>query len=883
MSTSLTILLAEDSENDALLIERALRRAGWVGACTRVDAVATLEAALARQAWDVILSDYQLPGFTGLEVLERVQASGLDCPFIIVSGTIGEETAVAAMRAGAHDYVLKDDLARLGPALRRELREAENRRERRAAAEALRVSEARLRFVTGHMLDLISEIDVAGGLRYVSPSHRTILGYDPAELIGRSVFDFIHPDDLAPMATVLQAATRQPQPTSVACRFRHAAGHYLWLESSANPVVDPAGQLLSAILSSRDVTARRLAELAEREQRVLAEALGDTAAALNSSLDLPVVLERVLDNVGRVVPHDAAMILLINGQAVHVAAQRGFARRDAAGQLSGLRLSLVEVPSVAAILETGQATVLVGHPQCLNPALHAVIAWAQSCAGAPLRYRDQIIGLISLHGARPDAFTERQAASLQVFADQAAIAIINARLFESERQRVAELQRSNAFTTALAQVAARLPSTNDLTQVVQTLGAELRALGLACCVGLRVPGEAAVVIRSTSLSQEQLAAVERLTGVAVVGLRLTPENFAGFHLHLGQSRPERLLDVQALVSETLPLGLPQPLLQQALDLIGASSADSVAILPMTVDENLLGLLAIWGPGLRPADLSALSVFASQVGAALQTAELVAHLEDARRAAETANQLKSLFLANVSHELRTPLTGVLGALDLVLGEVVETPTEKRQFLGMAREAGQRLLKLINDLLDLARIEAGHLHAEFQAVDLAPVVAEACILCRPAADAKQLPLRVILPVTEPLQVRADPDRLMQIVLNLVGNAIKFTERGEVRVVATADPGTGEAEIRVEDTGIGIPPDLQAQLFRPFVQADSTSTRKYGGTGLGLAISRRLTELMRGSLSLHSAGVGMGSTFVVRLPLADGRALTPPDAGGPRQADL
>jgi signal transduction histidine kinase len=350
---------------------------------------------------------------------------------------------------------------------------------------------------------------------------------------------------------------------------------------------------------------------------------------------------------------------------------------------------------------------------------------------------------------------------------------------------------------------------------------------------------------------------------------------------LDQQQPVFSRDLPRVLATMLP-EVAGGVAGQLTALFGKDADFAVLYLPLMVEDQVLGLLALWGTSLEPDDVPAYSMFASQVAVALRNAQLVAHLDQARREAEEANRLKSLFLANVSHELRTPLTGILGSLDLVLGEVCETPAEARQFLGLAREAGQRLLRLINDLLDLARIEAGHLHMDLQVLDLAPVVAEASGLCRPAAEAKRLQLRLALPPAGPLLVWADPDRLTQIILNLVGNAIKFTESGEVRVAAVADPQAGQVEIRVEDTGIGIAPALQAQLFQPFVQADSSSTRKYGGTGLGLAISRRLAELMQGGLTLHSDGLGTGSTFRLSLPLADPR-VGPPDGRPAERKEL
>jgi signal transduction histidine kinase len=260
----------------------------------------------------------------------------------------------------------------------------------------------------------------------------------------------------------------------------------------------------------------------------------------------------------------------------------------------------------------------------------------------------------------------------------------------------------------------------------------------------------------------------------------------------------------------------------------------------------------------------IAAFAERAEMALANARLVARLEQARQLAEDSSRLKSEFLANTSHELRTPLTAILGALNLVVNDECDTPEEKARFTRIAYDSARNLLSIVNDLLDIARIEAGKMVVRPEAVSLAALLGDVYLLMWATAEAKGLALEMDLPGPE-VQVWADPEKLKQILINLVGNALKFTERGRVRVQGRALER--RAEIAVSDTGIGIPLEKQAHLFEPFVQADGTTTRRYGGTGLGLSISRRLAELMGGVLSLHSAGLGQGSTFRLTLPLLDG----------------
>ena len=465
-----------------------------------------------------------------------------------------------------------------------------------------------------------------------------------------------------------------------------------------------------------------------------------------------------------------------------------------------------------------------------------------SVAWAPMLWEDRGVGSICVMRQPPRPFTDKELALLKTFADQAVIAIENARLFNATQ---AALERQTA-TAEVLRVISESP-----TDVHPVLEAVAQRAGVLCRAdGSRVWLVQEGALRAMTSYGPMYAALE-----GVETLALSRDSIGGRSAL--EQRTIHVEDVLAVIDTQYP-GI-RPLQERY-------GFRTVLNVPLLREGEALGVLSLLRNEMQPfsaAEIALLQTFADQAVIAIENARMFRETKEARAQAESANEAKSAFLATMSHEIRTPMNAVIGMSGLLLDTKLDD--EQRDYAGTIRDSGDALLTIINDILDFSKIEAGRMDIEVQPFDLRECVESALDLVAPRAAEKSLDTAYVFEGDVPLAIEGDVTRLRQVLLNLLSNAVKFTDEGEVVLTATScDLPDDRVEIAftVRDTGIGISEEGMGRLFQSFSQADSSTTRKYGGTGLGLAISRRLAELMGGQMSAHSGGPGTGATFTFTI---------------------
>jgi signal transduction histidine kinase len=585
---------------------------------------------------------------------------------------------------------------------------------------------------------------------------------------------------------------------------------------------------------------RLLSELRESLQQQTATA--DVLKVISrSTFDLQKVLDTLVESVIRLCEAKDALIFLRDGELFRVAARYGFSTENQ----EYVKQHLVTVDRGSVVGRTALEGRLVHIPDVLADAEYTYfenqkIGGYRTALGAPLLREGNVVGVIFVGRTVVQPFTNKQIDLVTTFADQAVIAIENTRLLNELRE---SLQQQTA-TADVLKVISR--STFDLQAVLDTL-----------------------TVSAARLCEAEMAAITRQKGAAFY--YATTYKFPGELTAFLKSIPHvpgRGSAVGRCLLEGKTVQIPDVLVDPDYtmhEMQRRAGFRTVLGVPLMRESNPVGAIALVRTQVKPftdKQIELVTTFADQAVIAIENIRLFDEIQEKSRQLAEASEHKSQFLANMSHELRTPLNAIIGVSEM-LREDAEAAGQDLEPLDRVLGAGRHLLALINDILDLSKIEAGRMELHLESFALAPLIEGVIKTIEPLAakNGNQVAVHCDAAIGT---MHADQMRLRQALLNLLSNANKFTDRGTISIDARQGQENGRdgVTISIADTGIGMTPEQMGRLFQEFSQATSTTASKYGGTGLGLAISRRFCQMMGGDITVASEP-GRGSTFTVRLP--------------------
>jgi PAS domain S-box-containing protein len=691
-------------------------------------------------------------------------------------------------------------------------------------------SELELRALFASMNDVIIVYDKEGTYVRIAPTNPSLLVRPPDELVGKNMREVLPSDLHKHFMGVIHEALQSNQTVRTEYLL-NIAGTNVWFDANVSKLSED-----QVFWVARDITDRKMNELTQAAITHISEGALTSRTAQE-------LFQTVHESIRPILPARNFFVALYDRDAnlitfpyhVDELDDDWAPRRLGRGLTSFVIRSakrLRTTPEIFADLEASGEIVSDGAPS---------VDWL----GVPLRSESGILGVMAVQTYDPSTrITESQAENFELIAQQTAAALERLQARES-------LQRRNTYLAASAEIGRLVTSTLDLNTIfTRTVNLVSNRLGFyfASIYQVEEEGFHAILREATGGAGESMKIQKHRVAIG-------SPTIVGKAVETG----ELVLTNDVKIE---PLYQPNPLL---LD-----TYSEVAI-PLKVGGKVLGVIDIQSTqaqAFTTDDLSVLQSLADQVAVAINNATLYDESQELIKNLKEVDQLKSQFLANMSHELRTPLNSIIGFSRVILKGIDGPVTDmQQQDLTAIYNSGQHLLGLINDILDLARIEAGKMELNFEEVHLSEMIHSVFSTAKGLVKEKQIQLVENVPSDMPT-IRGDTMRVRQVLLNLISNAAKFTDEGSITVetrVQKAPNGKLEALINVVDTGPGISPEGQERLFKAFSQVDGSATRKSGGSGLGLSICANLVQLHSGRIGVSSVE-GSGSTFWFTMPLFD-----------------